>query len=214
MMAETAPMLRPQMSFVRNASSGRLDPLMTVEQVKNNSPESLVVTGPKDEAYLAHADISHRGASFRSASASWGPRIIVPQRAVNLGFDEKFETDHYNMKLFNILTPFQYTDAITKINEAIKPARANGVDTALLVTGPLVVPLGVWGIRHSLQLKKRKKCLYRAIASFNEQYPLVYMRWNRQPSSCLSIERRVESMHGPPPAIPPSANANTEAFEA
>jgi len=128
-------------------------------------------------------------------------RIIVPQRVIQGGLDAKFETDPYGLRLHGLLTPQQYTEAMSALNHTLHPARANGVDTALLVTGPLLVPLAVWGVRHKGQAKKRKKLLKRAIDDFHRSYPHLLMRWNRRPASCLSIERRVMEVHGPAPGM-------------
>ena len=128
-------------------------------------------------------------------------RIIVPQRAIHGGLDTKFETDPYGLQLHGLLTAQQYTEAMSAINHTINPARVNGVDTALLVTGPLLVPLAVWGVRHKSQVKRRKKLLKRAIDEFHRAYPQLLMRWNRRPASCLSIERRVVEVHGPAPGM-------------
>mmetsp|Transcript_3039 Transcript_3039/g.5396 ORF Transcript_3039/g.5396 Transcript_3039/m.5396 type:complete len:159 (-) Transcript_3039:191-667(-) len=136
---------------------------------------------------------------------SKGERIIVPARVVNGGFDTKFESDPYGVNLRGLLTPEQYTDAITRINDDIRSSRSSGVDTALLVTGPLIVPLAVWGARHSVQTKKRKRLLKKSIDSFNGAYPDLLMRWNRRPESCLTIERRTAD-HG---AAPPRAVVNS-----
>ena len=128
-------------------------------------------------------------------------RIVVPQRVIQGGLDTKFETDPYGLQLHGLLTAQQYTEAISAMNHTINPARANGVDTALLVTGPLLVPLAVWGVRHKGQVKKRKKLLKRAIDEFHRAYPQLLMRWNRRPASCLTIERRVVEVHGPAPGM-------------
>ena len=124
-------------------------------------------------------------------SESRRQRIVVPTRVVQGGFDIKFETDSYDVKLYGILSPQQYSDIIQAINQKIKPARSNAIDKALLVTGPLLVPLAVWGARHGLQTRKRKRLLRQAIEEFNEEYPELLMRWNRgSPESKLTIERR------------------------
>ena len=128
-------------------------------------------------------------------------RIMVPQRVIQGGLDTKFETDPYGLQLHGLLTAQQYTEAVSAINHTINPARANGVDTALLVTGPLLVPLAVWGVRHKSQVKKRKKLLKKAIDEFHRAYPQLLMRWNRRPASCLTIERRVVEVHGPAPGM-------------
>ena len=128
-------------------------------------------------------------------------RIVVPQRVIQGGLDTKFETDPYGLQLHGLLTAQQYTEAVSAMNHTINPARANGVDTALLVTGPLLVPLAVWGVRHKGQVKKRKKLLKRAIDEFHRAYPQLLIRWNRRPASCLTIERRVVEVHGPAPGM-------------
>lgn len=124
-------------------------------------------------------------------SESRRQRIVVPTRSVQGGFDIKFETDSYDVKLHGILSSQQYTDIVQSINQKIKPARSNAIDKALLVTGPLLVPLALWGARHGLQTRKRKRLLKEAIDEFNEEYPELLMRWNRSgPESKLTIERR------------------------
>jgi hypothetical protein len=119
-------------------------------------------------------------------------RIVVPERAVNGGFDCKYESDPYNVKLYNIMSSQDYEDAITRVNDTVKPSRAKKVDAVLLVTGPLMLPLAVWGVRHSGQVRKRKKLLKVAIREFNDSHPDLLMRYHRQPLSCLTIQRRVE----------------------
>lgn len=119
-----------------------------------------------------------------------GNRIIVPQRPIQGGFDMKFETDPYDIDLKGILTTEQYTDAMTSINDRLRPSRSGVIDKALLATGPLIVPLALWGIRHSNQNRRRKRLLKKAIDEFNASHPALLMRWNRRPQSCLTIERR------------------------
>jgi hypothetical protein len=63
-------------------------------------------------------------------------RIIVPQRQVQGGFDFKFETDPYDVKLHGIMTHQQYTTVISAVNKRLKRARAGAIDGVLLVTGP------------------------------------------------------------------------------
>lgn len=141
-------------------------------------------------------------------------RIKVPKRACQGGFDEKFETDPYNIDLLGLMTVQEYTNAISVLNEKMKAARSKSVDTALLATGVLMVPLALWGVRHGLQQKKRKKLLLDGIENFNFQHPYLFMRWNRRPVSLLTIERRREDMHGPPPggALLPPSNTTQDYF--
>lgn len=119
-----------------------------------------------------------------------GTRICVPQRAVQGGLGEKFESDPYDVELHGLMTEHQYTEAIENLNAKLKPSRPTSLDGALLVTGPLMVPLALWGARHRNQTKRRKKLLNEGIREFNMQYQELYMRWNRRPESTLTIERR------------------------
>jgi hypothetical protein len=117
-------------------------------------------------------------------------RIIVPQRQVQGGFDFKFETDPYDVKLHGIMTQQQYTTVISAVNKRLKRARAGTIDGVLLVTGPLMLPLVVWGIRHRNQTRRRKQLLKKATEEFHLQNPALLMRWIRKPHSMLTIERR------------------------
>jgi hypothetical protein len=117
-------------------------------------------------------------------------RIIVPQRQVQGGFDFKFETDPYDVKLHGIMTHQQYTTVISAVNKRLKRARAGAIDGVLLVTGPLILPLAVWGIRHRNQTRRRKQLLKKATEEFHLQNPALLMRWIRRPHSILTIERR------------------------
>lgn len=117
-------------------------------------------------------------------------RILVPQRSIQGGFDLKFESDPYDVDLKGLMTNEQYTDAITKLNDFMRPSRSGAVDKALLATGPLLVPLALWGVRHSNQTRRRKRLLHKGIEEFNNQNPTLMMRWNRRPDSMLTIERR------------------------
>lgn len=117
-------------------------------------------------------------------------RIVVPQRNIQGGMDFKFETDPYDVELHGMLTGEQYTTFIEAINKRIRKARPGSVDSVLLATGALIVPLMVWGVRHRNQVKKRKRQLNKGIAEFNAANPTLVMRWNRRPKSMLTIERR------------------------
>jgi hypothetical protein len=129
-------------------------------------------------------------------------RIVCPQRFRNGGMDFKFETDPYNVKLFDIMTQDEFTTAMTRVNESLRPARSTVVDIALLSTGVLMVPLALWGVRNGMQAKKRKRLLRRAIQEFNDSHPMLWMRWNRQPESSLTIERKPREVEGTLTAIP------------
>ena len=118
-------------------------------------------------------------------------RIVVPTVMIQAGTDFKFESDPYDVNLYGLLTPEQYTDTVNTINDKLRPARSGRFDGVLLATGPLLVPLAWWGVRHRSQAKRRKRLLKKAIGEFNQQNPTLYMRWNRRPQSQLTIERKV-----------------------
>lgn len=103
---------------------------------------------------------------------------------------EKFEEDPYDVELRGILTADEYRAAVAGINRRIKKARPGKADGALLAAGALMVPLVIWGVRRSRQMKKRKRYLNRGIDEFNAANPTLLMRWNRKPKSILTIERR------------------------
>jgi hypothetical protein len=48
-----------------------------------------------------------------------------------VSIDFKFETDPYDVKLYNLMSPTRYTDAMTQINDALKPSRAEKLDASL-----------------------------------------------------------------------------------
>ena len=126
--------------------------------------------------------------------AKHGKRILAKSRSVSAGLDFKFETDPYDINLHGLLTPEQYTEVMENLNKKLRPSRAGTIDGILLVTGPLLVPLALWGVRHRGQTKKRKRLLKQGIHEFNMQYQELSMRWNRSPTSALSIERRNHSV--------------------
>jgi hypothetical protein len=88
------------------------------------------------------------------------------------------------------LTRDQYTDVVDAVNERLKPSRSGMIDGVLLMTGPLILPLAWWGVRHRNQTRRRKRLLKKAISEFSAHYPTLYMWWNRQPESKLTIERK------------------------
>merc|ERR1740117_1224227 len=119
-----------------------------------------------------------------------GKHIVVHSRTVSGGLDYKFETDPYDSELHGLITLEQYTEAIENLNKKLRPCRAGAIDGVLLVSGPLLVPLALWGVRHRYQTKKRKRLLKEGIREFNIQYQELLMRWNRRPESQLTIESR------------------------
>ncbi|KAL7531200.1 hypothetical protein ACHAWF_003666 [Thalassiosira exigua] len=112
--------------------------------------------------------------------------IRVPTYSCNGGLDTKF--NHYARHarpsdLHNLLTPEEYEREIRTLNDKIKKARANSLDVALLATGPLLVPLAVWGARHGRQVKRRRTLIEEGVWEFNERMGMdgrnVRMVWNR-----------------------------------
>jgi hypothetical protein len=131
----------------------------------------------------------------------------------------KFETDPYEIDLKGIMTREQYTDELTAINDRLRPSRSGVIDKALLFTGPLLVPLALWGVRHSNQHRRRKRLLGNCIKEFNVRNPALMMRWNRKPQSCLTFERReIDGAQAPPMAeaelVPEGTPADSSATRA
>ena len=114
--------------------------------------------------------------------------------------DFKFETDPYDVELHGLMTEEQYREAIENLNNKLRPSRSGKADGVLLAAGPLLVPLAVWGVRHRNQTRRRKRLLADGIHEFNMQYQELLMRWNKRPSSVLTIERR----HVAPPGTAPT----------
>jgi hypothetical protein len=136
--------------------------------------------------------------------------------------DFKFETDPYDVELHSLMTTTQYTEAIDRLNDKLKTSRSSFIDGALLASGPLLVPLIPWAVRHRNQTRRRKDLLKRGIHEFNMQYQELHMRWNRQPESTLTIERRHVDVIPPDaayrrgyteegPTSPPAATTTTTA---
>ena len=119
-------------------------------------------------------------------------RIKVPQYLVNGGFNQKFVSDPYNVELYNILTPGAYEKLIEGLNDALKGTRAKKVDLLLFSMGATMLPLIPWALRHYKMRKLYKKIMLEEIRLFNDQNPGLFMRWNRKPESCLTIELRTE----------------------
>ena len=77
---------------------------------------------------------------------------------LNFGQDYKFETDSYDVELHNLMSSEQYTEVIENVNEKMRKSRANSIDGVLLATGPLILPLAVWGVRHRVSIYSM--CIY------------------------------------------------------
>ena len=112
--------------------------------------------------------------------------IFVPTYSCNGGLDTKFNPHPRYARpssLHNLLTPEDYEVAIQTLNDKIKRSRAKKLDYVLLGTGPLLVPLALWGARHGRQVKQRRKLIEEGVWEFNERMQMegknVKMEWNR-----------------------------------
>ena len=112
--------------------------------------------------------------------------IYVPTYSCNGGLDTKFNPHPRHARpssLHNLLTPDEYEVAIQTLNEKIKRSRAKKLDYILLGTGPLMIPLALWGARHGKQVKQKRKLLEEGVWEFNELMQMdgknVKMVWNR-----------------------------------
>ena len=54
---------------------------------------------------------------------------------------------------------------------------------ALLATGPLLLPLAVWGARHGQQVKRKRTLIEKGVSEFNDRMSMdgrnLQMVWNR-----------------------------------
>ena len=125
-------------------------------------------------------------------------RIIIPTYSINGGLDMKFNSnprDARPVHLHNLITPVEYEAAINVINDNLKKYRNNKIDKICLASGPLMVPLAIWGVRHNTKVKKSRGEIERSVEEFNDRMGMegraVRMFWNRSRGggeSYLSIE--------------------------
>ena len=71
--------------------------------------------------------------------------------------------------IHGLLSEEEYRREVSALNDKLKTTRAKKLDYALLATGAAMVPLALWAVRHSNQVKKRKKLLEEGIWEFNER---------------------------------------------
>mmetsp|Transcript_1429 Transcript_1429/g.3084 ORF Transcript_1429/g.3084 Transcript_1429/m.3084 type:complete len:232 (-) Transcript_1429:423-1118(-) len=98
--------------------------------------------------------------------------VVVPTYSCNGGFDSKFNVHARYAKpsdIHGLLSEEEYEREISALNDKLKTTRAKKLDYALLGTGAAIIPLALWGVRHSSQVKKRKKLLEEGIWEFNER---------------------------------------------
>mmetsp|Transcript_33378 Transcript_33378/g.37970 ORF Transcript_33378/g.37970 Transcript_33378/m.37970 type:complete len:154 (+) Transcript_33378:26-487(+) len=131
-----------------------------------------------------------------ASSSKPSHRIVIPERVIQGGLEIKFEYHHKHIALHGLLSPEEYRATVTKINLHLKKSRSNVLDGMLLVTGPLMVPLAVWGIRHRNQKRRKKSLLKEAIREFNDTHDLLWMKYiKRSNGSILTIEERKPEHH-------------------
>ncbi|KAL7470241.1 hypothetical protein ACHAXS_010478, partial [Conticribra weissflogii] len=98
--------------------------------------------------------------------------VHIPTYSCNGGLDTKFNSNPQSARpphLHHLLSPSEYADAITALNDKVKKSRATSLDAALLVAGPLMVPLALWGARHKMQTKRRQRLIEEGVGEFNEK---------------------------------------------
>jgi hypothetical protein len=152
----------------------------------NNAQTLITVTTTTTAPEIAGLGRINPSAQPPSQHAPKRKVIRIPTYSCNGGLDVKFNPSPRYARpthLHNLLTPQEYESTIEELNSRIKRYRMKGVDKALLAAGPLLVPLALWGARHSRQVKKRKVEIERAVSDFNERMDMenknVRMFWNR-----------------------------------
>lgn len=137
-------------------------------------------------------------------------RVIIPTYSINGGLDMKFNSnprDARPLHLHNLITPAEYEAAVNVINDNLKKYRNNKIDKICLASGPLMVPLAIWGVRHNTKVKKSRGEIERSVEEFNDRMGMegraVKMFWNRSRGggeSYLSIEEVDDGEYNPPSA--------------
>jgi len=159
-----------------DASVGINASLPTAEVIEETDPNNGVVSPvhitrvPGAGPHHYTMETMRAPAGFTSGIVTTKDRVIVPSYDINGGADTKFQTDPCDIDLKGIITPLEYFNAMTKINEAMSSARAKPVDTVLAATSMLVIPLIPWAIRHRKRKTKRKKILLDQVKIFNETH--------------------------------------------
>jgi len=133
------------------------------------------------------------------ASAGSGPRvpttpmIHVDLRIVNMGMDIKLEDDPFQLTLNGIMKADDLVSEIQIINRELETCRATSVDQALLLMGPMMLPLIPYAIRKKAATKKRRKIMDNCACTFNTRHPDLLMRWVTRPEKHLVIMRRSDA---------------------
>ena len=193
--------LRARIMQIERKSSSTATPAPSVEKsseiVEKHMSEKQRKKAEKTERKRVRALANFREQTELHSSKVVGivgskDRIIVPEYMVNGGADVKWEADPCDMDLKGIISPQDYFNTITELNEATSHARAKPIDTALAIaSGFLLFPLIPWAIRHRKHRTKHKKILVEQIQKFNDKWVSrgVRMRWRRKPDSQLVFER-------------------------
>lgn len=121
-------------------------------------------------------------------------RIEVEMYPVNFGVDIKFEEDPFNVTLYGIMSGEDYATSVKKINYALLECRANKIDHALLLMGPMMLPLIPWSMRNKEKKKLRKKIMTQCVEEFNKEHPDLMMRWEKRPVKRLTIMKLKDAL--------------------
>jgi len=116
--------------------------------------------------------------------------IICPIRTINGGLDIKFDNDPFNITLHGIMSPDDYTNAMNIINNELLQCRSTNVDVALLMMGPILVPLIPYAIRQIQFKKLRRRIMKRCVLEFNQQNSDLYMRYDTKPKMLTIMTRK------------------------
>jgi hypothetical protein len=127
------------------------------------------------------------------ARVPMAPMIHVDLRVVNMGMDIKLEDDPFQLQLNGVMKADELVSEIQIINRELETCRATSVDQALLLMGPMMLPLIPYAIRKKAATKKRRKIMEMCVRNFNNRHPDLLMRWMTRPEKHLLIMRRSDA---------------------
>lgn len=152
----------------------------------NHATVSIITSGPVAPHIAGLGKITPSSPNMTQTNKPNTKRIYVPAYSCNGGMDTKFNPHPRHAKpsnLHGILTAEEYTREINTLNDKIKKARATSVDIALLATGPLMIPLVFWGVRHGKQIMRKRTLIEEHVWDFNQRMAMdkriIQMIWNR-----------------------------------
>jgi len=146
-------------------------PNQTVINAGNGVTLSITTTAPAI-AGLGRIETSAANANQAAQREPKRKVVVVPTYSCNGGLDSKFNEHARYAKpsdIHGLLSEEEYRREVSALNDKLKTTRAKKLDYALLATGAAMVPLALWAVRHSNQVKRRKKLLEEGIWEFNER---------------------------------------------